>query len=63
MKNKCHNCKHAGKAFKIGKVTHMHCQHPEERAKSESAWDTLTEFYSTCKKHESKVEYEHLHRR
>ena len=58
-KAKCYNCKHASKGFKIGNKTHHTCQHPkyrEEDFKSGkiSPWDTLVEFWETCKDHEPK---------
>jgi len=27
-KPRCHNCKFAGQQFKIGKLTHLHCEEP-----------------------------------
>jgi hypothetical protein len=60
MKPHCYNCKHAGVAFKIGKLTHQHCQSPQAKAdwdagKINSAWDTLRVFSDKCKDHEFKV--------
>lgn len=59
-KAKCHNCKFAGKQFKVGSHTHLHCHNEElyptkdfESGKL-SAWDTLMNWYSTCKNHEFK---------
>jgi len=59
-KKKCHNCKHATSPFKIAKLTHHHCQHPElytheKLDKGISAWDTLRVFNDTCENHEFKI--------
>lgn len=63
MENKrCFNCKHAGQQFKVGKVTHLHCEHPKytdedfESGKL-TAWDTLCKFSDTCIDHEYKQGY------
>lgn len=58
-KPKCCNCIHAGTQFKLGKVTHMHCEHPKndeafKRGEIESPYDTLQEFGNTCEDHEFK---------
>ena len=61
MNKKCYNCIHAGTAFKLGKKTHMHCTDPEQYTqegfeKQEfSEWDTLREFWQTCKNHKLKT--------
>ena len=59
-KRKCYNCTHRGNQFKIGKLTHMHCEHPkwtkEYFYKNDfSPWDTLMVFSDTCKDHEFKI--------
>lgn len=47
---KCGNCKFAGNQFKLGKVTHLHCMHPEtEISGKKDSWDTLREWYNHCK--------------
>ena len=57
-KPRCHNCKHAGKQFKILALTHLHCedskQYPKEKFENGDfcAWDTLRVFSNTCKHHE-----------
>ena len=56
---RCYNCLHSGQRFKIGKVTHQHCEHPkytqEQYDKGEiSAWDTVMKFSDTCVDHEFK---------
>ncbi len=60
MKPKCHNCKHASIPLKIGGMTHHQCCHPKHKEGFEngtlSAWDTLQEWYNTCKDHENKCE-------
>lgn len=58
-KHKCHNCKHGGEQFKVFGMTHLHCCHPKykdeyENNKTFSAWDTLMEFWHTCKDWEAK---------
>ena len=57
-KAKCHNCKHASKAFKIADNTHHQCNHIKHKEGLESgeitAWDTLQNWYSTCESHEFK---------
>lgn len=58
-KPKCYNCKHAGKQFKVLKLTHLHCEHPdiENEFKTNpqfSAWDSLRVLSDTCNKHEFK---------
>lgn len=50
----CHNCQFAGNTFKLNSLTHMHCEHPkytqERWDKGEFCeWDTLQEFWNTCK--------------
>jgi len=57
---KCCNCKHAGTTFRIAKMTHMHCENPDVHAEliaekgmdNVSGWDTLVEFWMTCKYYE-----------
>ena len=58
-KPQCHNCKHRGSYFKIGKMTHLCCGHPkwtkEGFEKGEfHPYDTLMEFWQTCEDHEYK---------
>jgi len=59
-KRRCHNCKFSGQPFKIGKLTHNHCEDPkvynEEAFNKESwsAWETLRVFNNTCNNHEFK---------
>lgn len=59
MANKCYNCNHASDSFKVNGVTHHHCFKPEneELAKQGelSAWDTLTEWHSSCDDHQLKT--------
>lgn len=60
-KPKCYNCKHSGKQFKVGNVTHLHCederQYPKEKWESGelTAWDSLQKFSDACDKHEFKT--------
>lgn len=60
-KAKCHNCKFAGNQFKIRKLTHLHCEEPEEYNQENydkglfCAWDTLRVFSDSCKKHQFKI--------
>lgn len=53
---RCHNCKFASEPFKIVGKTHYHCLNREEYPESElinlSAWETVREFWETCKRHE-----------
>ncbi len=55
-KPKCHNCKHASPAFKVGKKTYHQCNHIKHKSGmlsgEISAWDTLQEWYNTCDTHE-----------
>lgn len=59
-KRKCYNCKFGGDQFKINKLTHLHCENPEEypeeiiESPDFSAWETLRVFSDTCDKHEFK---------
>lgn len=53
---KCYNCKHGGKQFKIDKVTHLHCLHVLH--KNSSPWDTLCLFSDRCELHEFKEKKE-----
>ena len=48
MKKMCALCKYAGKPFKLGKITHVHCENKEKHPAPESVWDTLCEFYYKC---------------
>ncbi len=56
----CYNCKFAGKAFKIGKITHHHCEDKKQYNQEMfdrgefTAWDTLRVFSDTCDNHEFK---------
>ena len=59
----CCNCKHGGDQFKIGKLTHLHCCHPDvevrnPRDKEDTGWDSLNEFSSTCDHFEFKEKKE-----
>jgi hypothetical protein len=60
IRPRCHNCKFAGPAFKLGKVTHMHCENEEyykellQTEEHPSPYDTLFEFYHTCERHQFK---------
>ena len=60
-KQKCYNCKHAGKQFKVAGKTHLHCEHFKWEKKHEesehgiSAWDTLCEWWDTCSDFEPKA--------
>lgn len=57
-KAKCYNCKHKGNTFKIGKLTHTHCEDPRQYSQEGwdndefDAWETLRVFSDTCDKHE-----------
>ena len=53
---RCFNCRHASKYFKLPSGTHHHCLHPErlEGIAEPSAWDSLVEWHSRCKKWEAK---------
>jgi len=59
-KQKCYNCKHAGRQFKIAGKTHLHCEHPKwdkkfkEHPESFSGWDTLREWWDRCDDFEAK---------
>ena len=60
MRRQCYNCKFAGKAFKIKKLTHHHCEDEKQynQAKHDNgefgAWDTLRVFSDSCNNHKSK---------
>lgn len=54
---KCFNCKFKGPSFRLGKITHMHCENPEYNKELKiggelSPWETLREFWQTCERHE-----------
>ena len=56
-KQKCYNCKHRTRPFKIGKLTHYHCispayQNQHENGDSPSPWEALRVFSETCEEHE-----------
>lgn len=58
-KNKCYHCKHGGNTFKVNELTHLHCLHPKQKEEYRknpkySSWDTLREWWDTCKDFESK---------
>ena len=59
-KRKCYNCLHSGKQFKIGDLSHLHCENKElynhEKLLSGeiSAWDSLRVFSDICDKHTQK---------
>lgn len=56
----CYNCKFAGQGFKIGKLTHHHCEDEKQYNQEKhdngefTAWDTLRVFSDTCDNHEFK---------
>ena len=60
-KQKCYNCKHSSKSFKVTKLTHVHCLNPKLYKDEDfisgkiGAWDTLRVFSDTCKEHEFKA--------
>jgi len=64
---KCFNCKHGGKQFKVGGVTHLQCDHPKWDQKwnadpgSFHPFDTVRIFGDTCDLHEYNIKT--LHRR
>jgi len=56
----CCNCLYGGQPFKLGNVTHQHCEHP--RYTQEGAergdftpYDTLMKFSETCTDHKFNV--------
>ena len=57
---KCHNCKFGGLQFKIAGTTHLHCHNNEKfpikkmESGEISPWDTLMEWYCSCKLHQPK---------
>lgn len=59
-KAKCYNCLHAGNQFKIGKLSHLHCENPvlynQEKYDSGnfSAWDSIRVFSDSCSFHTPK---------
>jgi len=58
-KPRCHNCKFSGPQFKIGKLTHLHCEsHVMERYFQEhenpSPWHSLRVFNNSCNDHQFK---------
>ena len=59
-KRKCYNCAYAGKQFKIGKLSHLHCENKElyNQEKNDSGvtsgWDSLRVFSDTCDKYSKK---------
>ena len=61
-KPRCYNCKFAGHQFKVGSLTHLHCedekQYPLEKWQSGelSPWDSIQVFSDTCKNHEFKTQ-------
>jgi len=63
-KPRCYNCKFAGKQFKVNKLTHLHCDDPENYTQEKfdnnefTAWDTLRVFSDTCKNHKYRNKYE-----
>lgn len=64
-KPRCHNCKYSGTQFKIDKLTHLHCEHPDLDVRAsvhpqDSAWATLRVFNDNCKDHEFKTKTLHL---
>lgn len=65
-KAKCYNCKHASNQFKVGKLTHLHCENPSEYNQEKydngdfSAWDTLRVFSDNCISHEFKLKSKKL---
>jgi hypothetical protein len=60
IKQTCYNCKFAGQPFKVGDLTHVHCQnkelYPPEKRSEKTTYETLMEWYNKCEKHEFKPE-------
>lgn len=58
-KRKCHNCKFGGHQFRIGKLTHLHCNHPDYDVDINngtlSPWDTLRVFSDGCNEHQFRI--------
>lgn len=59
MKKICANCEHSGNQFKIGKMTHLHCGHPNTEIRYPTTndfnpWDSLREFWESCNRFEPK---------
>ena len=58
---KCFNCKFAGEQFKVGGNTSLHCLNQKLYPLDDfntgklSPWDSLMNWYSTCKSHEFKL--------
>lgn len=53
---KCGTCAHGGDHFTIGKVTYVHCQHPDPKIAGEAGWGTLPEWWSMCPEWKAKPE-------
>lgn len=57
---RCFNCRHASKPFKLASGTHHNCLHPNIRKNlregidEPSAYDSLTEWHSSCDQWEGK---------
>jgi hypothetical protein len=57
---RCYNCIFGGIQFKIGKLTHLHCENKNkfEQEKFDngeySAWESLMKFSDSCELHEKK---------
>lgn len=56
-RKKCYNCIYAGQSFKLGTVTHHHCQREGviENKEDVSPWDTLRRVFDTCQQHQFKI--------
>lgn len=60
-KRRCYNCAYAGQQFKVGKLTHLHCESPKmkeyfEKEENPSVWESLRVFSNTCREHSFKGE-------
>lgn len=66
-KARCYNCVHSGTQFKLGKLTHLHCEHESYTQEDFDnvkfgVYDTLMVFNDACEKHEfktNKIECDH----
>ena len=60
QKPRCYNCKFAGQRFKLGNLTHNHCEDDKQFSHAGfdngdfSPYDTVRKFSDTCKNHEFK---------
>ena len=52
----CYHCVFRGDTFKLGSLTHTHCQHPNTKGNKDRTYETLKSFHESCANFKQKTE-------